>query len=196
MLFISLVASSRRLSFFFWYRSEPEAHAHPLEIYGVYFLCYPLLFLYVLLVNFVVLYSSSAIVVAASVAVELLLCLCLCDADKSEARKYAHELRYRFLVLWQWLSSFPYGTIEFIAHQRLLTVNDYRSRFIASHCHFHVYFIIHFRITRSPRPRSFRSSNKLYGFYRYSLAFILSLFFAGAGVCVPNREKAKLNPKN
>lgn len=36
--------------------------------------------------------------------------------------------------------------------------------------HFHVYFIIHFRITRSPRPRSFRSGNKLYRFYRYSLA--------------------------
>lgn len=35
------------------------------------------------------------------------------------------------LMLLQWFS-FPYGTIEFIVHQRLLTVNDYRSHFSAS----------------------------------------------------------------
>lgn len=47
--------------------------------------------------------------------------------------------------------SFPYGTIEFIAHRRLLTVNDYRSRFIrlTNRQHFHSDFIIHIRISRS-----------------------------------------------
>lgn len=59
--------------------------------------------------------------------------------------------------------------------------------------HFHVYFIIHFRITRSPRPRSFRSGNKLYRFYRYSFAHSpvsLSLPLSAYG-CV--RE---MNPRN
>lgn len=108
------------------------------NLYAVYFLCWPFLFLY----------------------------LCSCVSSSSCSHTYVCIAFLRFLVLWQWLS-FPYATIEFIAHQRLLTVNDYRSRFTASLLHFHVYFIIHFRISRqSMAARSFRSSNKLYGFYR------------------------------
>lgn len=60
------------------------------------------------------------------------------------------------LALWQWLS-LPYGTIEFMIHQRLLTVNDYRFHLCVSIHHFHVYFTIHSHITRTPRAHSFQS---------------------------------------
>lgn len=64
------------------------------------------------------------------------------------------------------LFSLPYGTIEFIAHRRLLTVNDYRSHFCASLCHFHGIY----NITSTTRTK-----HNMYCTYEHTLSHFTQL---------------------